>query len=81
MKIHEYQAKQILAKYGVPVPRGSVAATVEEAVNIAKELGGRVVVNKPMCSVQRPDYSSGRNSREISSTWTLHVDRKPGAFR
>jgi succinyl-CoA synthetase beta subunit len=44
MKIHEYQAKQILAKYGVPVPRGSVAATAEEAVSIAKELGGRVVV-------------------------------------
>src|ERR1039458_7737009 len=44
MKIHEYQAKTILAKYGVPVPRGKVAATVEEAVEIAKELGGRVVV-------------------------------------
>jgi succinyl-CoA synthetase beta subunit len=44
MKIHEYQAKSILAKYGVPVPRGKVASTVEEAVETAKELGGRVVV-------------------------------------
>jgi succinyl-CoA synthetase beta subunit len=44
MKIHEYQAKSILAKYGVPVPRGKVASTVEEAVEAAKELGGRVVV-------------------------------------
>src|SRR5690349_1975611 len=44
MKIHEYQAKSILAKYGVPVPRGKVAATVDEAVEAAKELGGRVVV-------------------------------------
>jgi succinyl-CoA synthetase beta subunit len=44
MKIHEYQAKQILAKYGVPVPRGSVAYTVAEAVAAAKELGGSVVV-------------------------------------
>jgi succinyl-CoA synthetase beta subunit len=44
MKIHEYQAKDILAKYGVPVPRGSVAATIDEAVAAAKELGGRVVV-------------------------------------
>ena len=44
MKIHEYQAKEILAKYGVPVPRGNVAATVQEAVDAAKELGGRVVV-------------------------------------
>src|SRR5919112_1021683 len=44
MKIHEYQAKEILAKYGVPVPRGSVAASVQEAVDAAKQLGGRVVV-------------------------------------
>ena len=44
MKIHEYQAKSILAKYGVPVPRGKVAFTVEEAVKAAEELGGGVVV-------------------------------------
>jgi succinyl-CoA synthetase beta subunit len=44
MKIHEYQAKAILAKYGVPVPQGKVAETVQEAVTAAKELGGRVVV-------------------------------------
>ena len=44
MKIHEYQAKSILAKYGVPVPKGKVAFTVEEAVAAQKELGGRVVV-------------------------------------
>ena len=46
MKIHEYQAKQILAKYGVPVPRGSVAYTVEEALQIAKDLGSKVCVVK-----------------------------------
>ena len=45
MKIHEYQAKAILAKYGVPVPRGRMALTVDEAKAIAVELGGRVVVN------------------------------------
>src|SRR5664279_186927 len=44
MKIHEYQAKGILAKYGVPVPRGEVAFTVEEAEAAAKKLGGSVVV-------------------------------------
>ncbi|MBK5294277.1 MAG: ADP-forming succinate--CoA ligase subunit beta [Acidobacteriia bacterium] len=44
MKIHEYQAKAILAKYGVPVPRGEVAYSVEEAVSVAKQLGGSVVV-------------------------------------
>src|SRR5437016_1267049 len=44
MKIHEYQAKAILAKYDVPVPRGEVAYTVEEADAAAKKLGGNVVV-------------------------------------
>jgi succinyl-CoA synthetase beta subunit len=44
MKIHEYQAKAILAKYNVPVPRGEVAYTVEEAEAAAKKIGGSVVV-------------------------------------
>ncbi|MDP9169515.1 MAG: ADP-forming succinate--CoA ligase subunit beta, partial [Acidobacteriota bacterium] len=44
MKIHEYQAKTILAKYNVPVPRGEVAFTVAEAEAAAKALGGSVVV-------------------------------------
>ena len=44
MKIHEYQAKAILAKYDVPVPRGEVAYTVEEAEVVARKLGGSVVV-------------------------------------
>ena len=44
MKIHEYQAKEILAKYNVPVPRGKVAYTVDEAEAAAKEIGGSVVV-------------------------------------
>jgi succinyl-CoA synthetase beta subunit len=38
MKIHEYQAKDILASYGVPVPRGEVANTVDEAIEIGKRL-------------------------------------------
>jgi succinyl-CoA synthetase beta subunit len=44
MKIHEYQAKAILAQYNVPVPRGEVAYTAEEAEAAAKHLGGSVVV-------------------------------------
>jgi succinyl-CoA synthetase beta subunit len=44
MKIHEYQAKEILARYGVPIPRGRVAETAAEARAIAEEIGGRVVV-------------------------------------
>ncbi len=46
MNIHEYQAKAVLAKYGVPVPRGHAAFTPEEAVAKANELGGPVWVVK-----------------------------------
>lgn len=46
MKIHEYQAKGVLAKYGVSVPRGKVVDTPEKAVEIAKELGTSVCVVK-----------------------------------
>ncbi|GHO50179.1 ADP-forming succinate--CoA ligase subunit beta [Ktedonospora formicarum] len=44
MKIHEYQAKEVLARYGIPVQPGKVAATPEEAEAIAQELGGPVVI-------------------------------------
>lgn len=44
MKIHEYQAKEILRSFGVPVPNGAVARTPEEAEAIARDLGGAVVV-------------------------------------
>jgi succinyl-CoA synthetase beta subunit len=46
MKIHEYQGKEILKRYGVPVPRGVVATTADEARAAAEELGGGVVVVK-----------------------------------
>jgi len=46
MNIHEYQAKSLLMKYGVAVPRGGVAFTPEEAENVARELGGPVWVVK-----------------------------------
>lgn len=44
MNIHEYQAKAVLAQFGVQVPKGKVAFSVEEAVAAAKELGGKAVV-------------------------------------
>ena len=46
MKIHEYQAKQILAKYGVPVPRGSVAYSVDEATQVADDIASEICVVK-----------------------------------
>lgn len=46
MNIHEYQGKELLRKYGVSVPNGKVAFTVDEAVAVAKELGTKVCVVK-----------------------------------
>src|SRR6266576_1113398 len=46
MKIHEYQAKEILRKYGVATPRGVPCFSVEEAVAATRELGGKVWVVK-----------------------------------
>jgi len=44
MKLHEYQSKQIFSRYGIPIPKGSVANTASEVRQIAGELGGKVVV-------------------------------------
>jgi len=46
MKIHEYQAKELFKKYGVPIPKGRVAFSPDEAVGIAKSLAGYPVVVK-----------------------------------
>src|SRR5581483_7069783 len=46
MKLHEYQAKAILARHGVPVPRGEVVTNPAEAAAVARQLGGAVVVVK-----------------------------------
>jgi succinyl-CoA synthetase beta subunit len=43
VKLHEYQSKRLFAQYGVPIPRGDVATTPDEARDIAARLGGRVV--------------------------------------
>jgi len=44
MKVHEYQAKEIFARYDIPVPKGRVAATAQEARQATEELGGRAIV-------------------------------------
>jgi succinyl-CoA synthetase beta subunit len=44
MKVHEYQAKALLADYGIPTPKGRVAETADEAAAVAKEIGAPVVV-------------------------------------
>src|SRR5258705_4656086 len=42
MNIHEYQAKELLAKFGVAVPQGGVAYTADEAISVARRFGGAV---------------------------------------
>jgi succinyl-CoA synthetase beta subunit len=44
LKLHEYQSKALFAQHGIPIPKGRVAASAQEAHDIADELGGRVVV-------------------------------------
>src|SRR4051794_25254659 len=46
MKIHEYQAKEIFRKFGVPTPRGQMATSVDQAAAVATQLGTPVVVVK-----------------------------------
>ena len=46
MNIHEYQAKEVLAKFGVPIPQGFAAMAVDEAVNAATQLPGPLYVVK-----------------------------------
>ena len=60
MNIHEYQAKSLLAKYGVAVPRGGVAFTPEEAENAARELGG------PIWVVKSQIHAGGRGAGRFS---------------
>ena len=44
MNIHEYQAKEIFRKHGIPIPPGEVATTVDEAEGLARRFGGTVVI-------------------------------------
>jgi succinyl-CoA synthetase beta subunit len=53
LKIHEYQAKTLLAQYGIPIPKGRMASSSAEAKQIASEIGGKVVVKAQV-------YAGGR---------------------
>jgi succinyl-CoA synthetase beta subunit len=69
MNIHEYQAKEILREYGVPVSRGKVAFSVEEAVNAAKEL------DHPLYVVKSQIHAGGRGKGKFTE---LPEDAKGG---
>jgi succinyl-CoA synthetase beta subunit len=66
MKIHEFQAKEILRKAGVPVPRGIVAATSEQAAAAFRELGGKIAVVKAQV------HAGGRGKGTIKTNAAQH---------
>src|SRR6478752_5769489 len=69
MNIHEYQAKELLAKFGVPVPAGYAAMSVEEAVAAAKQLPG------PLYVVKAQIHAGGRGKGKFKE---LGADAKGG---
>ena len=69
MNIHEYQAKELLAKYGIGIPAGHAATTVEEAVEAAKKLPG------PLYVVKAQIHAGGRGKGKFSE---LPADAKGG---
>ena len=68
MKIHEYQGKEILRQFGVPVPRGYPAFSVREASEAAQKLGGSVWVVKAQ-------IHAGGTARAAASSWRAHSPR------
>ncbi len=71
MKIHEYQAKAILAKYNVPVPRGEVAFSAEEAAAAAQKIGGSVVVKAQIHAGGRGKGGGVKVARDASEATEL----------
>src|SRR6516165_425620 len=78
MNIHEYQAKELLAKFGVAVPRGGVAYSANEAVEVARRLGGSVRVVKAQIHAggrgkaggrKLVTHQTGREGREVKRVY------------
>ena len=91
MNIHEYQAKGLLAKFGVATPRGGVAFTPEEAEHAARDLGGPVWVVKSQIHAggrgagrfkDDPEGAGGvRLCRSLDRDLHLHQRRRPTSRR
>lgn len=89
MRVHEYQAKQLLAEFGIPVPRGGVARTTAEARRIAADLGGEVVVKAQVHAggrgkaggimmISSPDEAEQAAKRMIGSRLVTHQTSRQG---
>ena len=79
MDIHEYQAKELLSKFGVPIPRGGLAYSPEQATYRASELGGAVVVKAQIHSGARGKAGGVKvckNEQEISDAAEFLLGRK-----
>ena len=77
MKLHEYQSKQIFAKYGVPIPHGRVVTTSGEVKHLAEELGGRVVI-KAQVLVGGRGKAGGIRPDAGARSWQAHQNRPCG---
>ena len=77
MNIHEYQAKELLQKFGAPTPRGRVASTPEEAEKIARELGTNELVVKAQV------HAGGRGKGTFSNGFKggVHLCKSPAEVR
>src|SRR6516225_8762633 len=80
MNIHEYQAKELLAKFGVAVPRGGVAYSANEAVEVARRLGGEVWVVKAQIHAGGRGKAGGvklaRSEDEVAAAARAMLGRK-----
>src|SRR5271154_818946 len=78
MNIHEYQAKEVLRGFGVPVPKGKAAFTVEEAVAAAKQLPGPVWVVKAQIHAGGRGKGGGVKVVKFPDQVKKEADRMPG---
>ncbi len=71
MNLHEYQSKNIFSQYGIPIPRGRVAVNPTEALQIAEELGGQVVVKSQVLTGGRGKAGGIRLAKSAEETAAL----------
>src|SRR5258708_35603280 len=74
MKVHEYQAKELLRRFGVPTPRGIVVDNADDARQAAKQLGGRVAVEAQIHAGGRGHGGAGKLAKDAAEAGELRQD-------